>query len=96
MLAKTYSITPLNKSISDFVKLMFKNAILPLTLLLSMLDVLILPGATPSARFCAIGLRVNKDNLAFQKVMLNNGAYRAGEDEDHYFMRISKYVGGTK
>ena len=37
-----------------------------------------------------IYLRVNKDNLASQKVMLNNGAYMAGEDADHYFMRISK------
>lgn len=37
-----------------------------------------------------IFLRVNKDNIASQKVMINNGAYRAGEDEDHYFMRISK------
>jgi predicted acetyltransferase/ADP-ribose pyrophosphatase YjhB (NUDIX family) len=37
-----------------------------------------------------IYLRVNKDNIASQKVMINNGAYRAGEDEDHYFMRISK------
>ena len=37
-----------------------------------------------------IYLRVNKDNIASQKVMLNNGAYRAGEDETHYFMRIPK------
>jgi len=37
-----------------------------------------------------IYLRVNKDNIASQKVMINNGAYRAGEDEGHYFMRISK------
>ena len=37
-----------------------------------------------------IYLRVNKDNIASQKVMLNNGAYRAGEDEDHYFLRIRK------
>ena len=37
-----------------------------------------------------IYLRVNKDNIASQKVMMNNGAYRAGEDEDHYFMRIKK------
>ena len=37
-----------------------------------------------------IYLRVNKDNIASQKVMLNNGAYRAGEDELHYFMRIPK------
>ena len=37
-----------------------------------------------------IYLRVNKDNIASQKVMLNNGAYRAGEDEGHYFMRIAK------
>ena len=37
-----------------------------------------------------IYLRVNKDNIASQKVMLKNGAYRAGEDEAHYFMRIPK------
>ncbi len=37
-----------------------------------------------------IYLRVNKDNIASQKVMLNNGAYRAGEDDEHFFMRISK------
>ncbi len=37
-----------------------------------------------------IYLRVNKDNIASQKVMLNNGAYRVKEDEDHYFMRIAK------
>lgn len=37
-----------------------------------------------------IYLRVNKDNIASQKVMLNNGAYRAGEDDGHFFMRISK------
>jgi predicted acetyltransferase len=37
-----------------------------------------------------IYLRVNKDNIASQKVMLNNGAYIAGEDEIHYFMRIPK------
>ena len=37
-----------------------------------------------------IYLRVNKDNIASQKVMLKNGAYRAGEDENHYFMRIPK------
>ena len=35
-------------------------------------------------------LRVNRDNIASQKVMLNNGAYLAGEDEEHYFMRIPK------
>ena len=35
-------------------------------------------------------LRVNKDNTASQKVMLKNGAWTAGEDEDHYFMRIPK------
>lgn len=35
-----------------------------------------------------IFLRVNKDNIASQKVMLNNGAYKAGEDEEHFFMRI--------
>lgn len=37
-----------------------------------------------------IFLRVNKDNIASQKVMIKNAAYRAGEDEDHYFMRIAK------
>ncbi|MBE5842713.1 MAG: GNAT family N-acetyltransferase [Butyrivibrio sp.] len=37
-----------------------------------------------------IFLRVNKDNIASQKVMENNGAYCVGEDEEHYFMRISK------
>ena len=35
-------------------------------------------------------LRVNKDNVASQKVMLNNGARIVGEDEGHYFVRISK------
>ena len=37
-----------------------------------------------------IYLRVNKDNVASQKVMIKNGAYRAGEDEEHFFMRIRK------
>ena len=37
-----------------------------------------------------IFLRVNKDNIASQKVTLNNGAYLTGEDESHYFMRIRK------
>ncbi len=37
-----------------------------------------------------IYLRVNKDNIASQKVMQKNGAYLAGEDENHYFMRIPK------
>lgn len=37
-----------------------------------------------------IYLRVNRDNIASQKVMLNNGAYLAGEDKDHLFMRIAK------
>lgn len=37
-----------------------------------------------------IYLRVNKDNIASQKVMLKNGAYLAGEDENHFFMRIPK------
>ena len=42
-----------------------------------------------------IYLRVNKDNAASRKVMLNNGAYTADEDETHYFMRIPKYrIGG--
>ena len=38
----------------------------------------------------AIYLRVNKDNIASQKVMLRNGACLSGEDEDHFFMRIPK------
>ncbi|SEA25042.1 Predicted acetyltransferase [Lachnospiraceae bacterium NK3A20] len=37
-----------------------------------------------------IYLRVNKDNIASQKVMIHNGAFRAGADEDHFFMRIGK------
>lgn len=37
-----------------------------------------------------IYLRVNSDNVASKKVMLNNGAYLSGEDEDHLFMRIPK------
>ncbi|WP_130837052.1 GNAT family N-acetyltransferase [Lachnoclostridium sp. Marseille-P6806] len=37
-----------------------------------------------------IYLRVNKDNIASQRVMLNNGARLAGEDEHHFFMRIRK------
>ena len=37
-----------------------------------------------------IYLRVNKDNIASQKVMLNNGARIKGEDEVHLFMRIPK------
>ncbi len=37
-----------------------------------------------------IFLRVNKDNIASQKVMLKNGARVAGEDDEHYFMRIPK------
>ena len=37
-----------------------------------------------------IYLRVNKDNIPSQKVMLNNGAYIAGEDEEHYFLRVKK------
>ena len=37
-----------------------------------------------------IYLRVNKDNIASQKVMLKNGAYFAGEDEKHFFLRIPK------
>ncbi len=36
-----------------------------------------------------IYLRVNKDNTASRKVMLNNGAYLADEDESHYYMRIA-------
>ena len=37
-----------------------------------------------------IYLRVNKDNIASQKVMLKNGAYLSGEDDSHFFMRIPK------
>ncbi len=37
-----------------------------------------------------INLRVNKDNIPSKKVMLNNGAYIAGEDEEHYFLRVKK------
>lgn len=37
-----------------------------------------------------IYLRVNKDNVASQKVMLNNGGRIVGEDEGHYFVRIAK------
>ena len=37
-----------------------------------------------------IYLRVLKSNIASHKVMLRNGAYQAGEDEDHYLMRIKK------
>ena len=37
-----------------------------------------------------IFLRVNKDNIASQKVMLKNGARVAGEDASHYYMRITK------
>ena len=35
-----------------------------------------------------IYLRVLKDNIASQKVMLNNGAYAVGEDDRHFFFRI--------
>ncbi len=44
-------------------------------------------GIVPEDEIC---LRVNKDNIASQKVMLKNGARIAGEDEEHYFMRIPK------
>ena len=37
-----------------------------------------------------IYLRVNKDNIASQKVMLKNGARMTGEDKSHFFMRIPK------
>lgn len=37
-----------------------------------------------------IYMRVNKNNIASQKVMLKNNAYLAGEDEEHYFMRVKK------
>ena len=37
-----------------------------------------------------IYLRVNKGNIASQKVMLKNGARITGEDDAHFFMRIPK------
>lgn len=37
-----------------------------------------------------IYLRVNKDNTASQRVMIKNGAYKAKEDDGHYYMRIPK------
>lgn len=37
-----------------------------------------------------IYMRVNKDNIASQKVMIKNNAYLAGEDKEHYFMRVKK------
>ena len=37
-----------------------------------------------------IFLRVNKDNIASQKVMLKNGACISNEDENHIFMRMPK------
>ena len=37
-----------------------------------------------------IYLRVLKSNLPSYKVMVNNGACMAGEDEEHYLMRIKK------
>ncbi len=37
-----------------------------------------------------IFLRAEKDNIASQKVMLSNGAYRAGGDGTHCFLRIPK------
>ena len=37
-----------------------------------------------------IYLRVNKNNIASQKVMLKNGARIVGEDDAHFFMRIPK------
>ena len=37
-----------------------------------------------------IYMRVYKDNIASQTVMTKNGAYVAGEDEEHYFLRIRK------
>lgn len=37
-----------------------------------------------------IYLRVNRDNIASQKIMLKNGAYIVGEDETHLFLRIPK------
>ena len=37
-----------------------------------------------------IYLRVNKDNIASQRVMIKNGARVVGEDESHLFLRIPK------
>lgn len=37
-----------------------------------------------------IYLRVNRANIASQRVMLKNGARVAGEDETYYYMRITK------
>ena len=37
-----------------------------------------------------IYLSVNKNNPASKKVMLNNGAYVAAEDDGHYYLRIPK------
>ena len=37
-----------------------------------------------------IYLRVKKDNIPSQKVMLSNGAYIAGVDSEHYLLRIKK------
>ncbi len=39
-----------------------------------------------------IYLRVNKDNIASQKVMLKNGGKIVGEDEGHFFVRIPKNI----
>ena len=38
-----------------------------------------------------IYLRVNKDNIASQKVMQKNGGKVVGEDDGHFFVRIPKY-----
>lgn len=35
-------------------------------------------------------LRVLKDNIPSFKAISSNGAYIAGEDEEHYFMRVKK------
>ena len=37
-----------------------------------------------------IYLRVLKSNIAFFKVITNNGGYLVGEDEEHYLLRIKK------
>ena len=37
-----------------------------------------------------IYLRVLKTNIPSFKAISNNGAYVAGEDETHYFMRVEK------
>ncbi len=51
---------------------------------------LLLPIARKTVPDDEIYLRVNKDNLASLKVMLSNGGYIEHEDEDNFYVRISK------